>query len=118
MTVVDGVALAAASLQPALAPAAPEAPTVKLDLIGLFVHAAWPIKITIGLLVGSSLLVWIIATLKLIQLSRLRASEYGFQRRARRVATADELFKLAGAHGSAPGARVVGELYSRGPAAQ
>jgi biopolymer transport protein TolQ len=118
MTLLHAVALGVASLQPALAPAASEAPTVKLDLVGLFVHAAWPVKITIGSLIGCSLLVWIIAMLKLMQLARLRASENGFQRRARRVGTADELFKLAGSHGSAPGARVVGELYSRGPAAQ
>jgi biopolymer transport protein TolQ len=100
-------------------PSAPsDAPTVKLDLVGLFAHAAWPVKLTIGLLIGCSLLVWIIAVLKLLQLGRLQVTEYGFQRRARRVGTADELFKIAGAHGSAPGARVVGELYSRGPGAQ
>jgi biopolymer transport protein TolQ len=104
--------------EPAIAPYAADAPTVKLDLVGLFSHAAWPIKITIGMLVGCSLLVWIIAMLKLMQLARLRATEFGFQRRARRVASADDLFKIAGAHGSAPGARVVGELYSRGPGAQ
>jgi biopolymer transport protein TolQ len=118
MRIVEAVSLGAASLQPALSSAAPEAPTVKLDLVGLFVHAAWPVKITIGLLIGCSLLVWVIAMLKLMQLGRLRSTEYGFQRRARRVGTADELFKLAGSHGSAPGARVVGELYSRGPGAQ
>ena len=95
-----------------------EAPTVKLDLIGLFVHAAWPVRITIGLLIGCSLLVWAIAVLKLMQLTRLRMTEYGFQRRTRRVATADELFRIAGAHGSAPGARVVAEIYSRGQGAQ
>jgi biopolymer transport protein TolQ len=99
-------------------PTSADTPTVKLDLIGLFTHAAWPVRITIGLLIACSLLVWIIAMLKLMQLGRLRLTEYGFQRRARRVGTADELFKVAGAHGSAPGARIVGELYSRGPGAQ
>jgi biopolymer transport protein TolQ len=103
---------------PSAAPSPADAPTVKLDLIGLFAHAAWPVKLTIGLLIGCSMLVWIIAVLKLMQLGRLQATEYGFQRRARRVGTADELFKVAGAHGAAPGARVVGELYSRGPVAQ
>jgi biopolymer transport protein TolQ len=92
--------------------------TVKLDIVGLFQHAAWPVKITIGLLVGCSLLVWIIAILKLLQLARLRATESSFQRRARRVGSPDELFKVASAHPSAPGARVIGELYARGVGAQ
>jgi biopolymer transport protein TolQ len=100
------------------AASAPDVPTVRLDLVGLFLHAAWPIKITVGLLVACSLLVWLIAMLKLMQLARLQASEYGFQRLARQVGSADELFEIAGAHGAAPGARVVGELYSRGSGAQ
>jgi biopolymer transport protein TolQ len=88
--------------------------TVKLDLIGLFQHAAWPVKITIGLLVVCSLLVWIIAMLKLLQLARLRATEHGFERRTRSVRSAAELFEIAGgARGGAPGARVLGELYTR-----
>jgi biopolymer transport protein TolQ len=94
-----------------------EVPTVKLDLIGLFQHAAWPIKITIGLLIGCSLLVWIIAVLKLMQLARLRYTERDFDRRARHANTLNELFETARAH-SAPGARVVGALYVRGAGAQ
>jgi biopolymer transport protein TolQ len=93
-----------------------DALTVKLDLVGLFQHAAWPVKITIGLLVVCSLLVWIIAVLKLMQLGRLRATEYGFERRARGAGSAMELFEIAGSRGGAPGARVVGELYSRADA--
>jgi biopolymer transport protein TolQ len=60
-------------LEAAAAPvgATAEGPTVKLDLVGLFTHSAWPIKLTIGLLVGCSLLVWIIAMLKMLQLARL-----------------------------------------------
>lgn len=94
-----------------------EVPTVKLDLVGLFQHAAWPIKITIGLLVGCSLLVWVIAVLKLLQLSRLRYTEKDFERRARHANTLNELFETARAH-NAPGARVVGALYVRGAGAQ
>jgi biopolymer transport protein TolQ len=93
-----------------------EAPTVKLDLIGLFAHAAWPIKLTIAMLVTCSLLVWVIAVLKLMQLGRLRVIEGDFERKARRVSTAHELFEIAGKRGSSPGARVVGELYARGSA--
>jgi len=99
---------------PDAAPNPAEAPTVKLDLVGLFTHAAWPVKLTIGLLIGCSLLVWIIAVLKLMQLGRLRLAEGDFERRARRVQHANDLFELAGPRKGAPGARVVGELYARG----
>jgi biopolymer transport protein TolQ len=93
-----------------------EAPTVKLDLVGLFVHAAWPVRITIGLLIGCSLLVWIIAVLKLMQLSRLRSSERDFDRRTKHARSLNELFESARSHG-APGARVIGTLYVRGAGA-
>ena len=79
-------------LQPSAVPVAPaEAPTVKLDLLGLLQSAAWPVRITVALLVLCSLLVWIIAALKLMQLSRLRSIEGDFERRARRAGTAGEL---------------------------
>jgi biopolymer transport protein TolQ len=97
--------------------AASEAPTVKLDLVGLFHNAAWPIKITIGLLVACSLLVWMIAVLKLMQLARLRMTERDFDRRAMRVTSLDELYEVARSH-RAPGARVIGVLYIRGAGAQ
>ncbi len=99
-------------------PAQAEAPTVKLDLVGLLAHAAWPVKITLGLLVGCSLLVWLISMLKLMQLGRLRSTERDFERRTRPATSAMELFEAAGAaRGSAAGARVVGELYVRGAGA-
>ncbi len=107
----------AASLS-ASSPSPGEAPTVKLDLVGLLGHAAWPVKITIGLLVGCSLLVWIIAMLKLMQLARLRSTERDFERRTRPVTSAMELFEVAGGSRSgSPGARVIGELYVRGAGA-
>jgi biopolymer transport protein TolQ len=101
---------------PVAAPA--EAPTVKLDLVGLLGNAAWPVKITIALLIFCSLVVWVIAVLKLMQLGRLRASENEFERRALRAGSVKELFELAGTRGSAPGARVIGALYVRGSGAQ
>jgi biopolymer transport protein TolQ len=107
---------AAAQAVPVAAPT--EAPTVKLDLVALLGNAAWPVKITIGLLIFCSLLVWIIAALKLMQLGRLHASENDFERRAMRVGSVKELFELAESRGSAPGARVVGALYGRGSGAQ
>jgi biopolymer transport protein TolQ len=94
-----------------------EAPTIKLDLVGLITNAAWPVKITVGLLVVCSLLVWLIAALKLMQLGRLRSSEGDFERKARKAGSAKELFEIASSRASAPGARVVGELYTRGAAA-
>jgi len=94
-----------------------DTPTIRLDLVGLIANAAWPVKITVALLVVCSLLVWIIAALKLMQLGRLRSSEGEFERRARKAGSAKELFEIAGSRSSAPGARVVGELYTRGAAA-
>ena len=92
-----------------------EAPTIKLDLVGLFAHAAWPLKITIGLLAICSILVWLIAVLKLLQLARLMSSQRDFERRARAAGSATELFEIAGgSRGGAPGARVLGEIYARG----
>jgi biopolymer transport protein TolQ len=93
-----------------------DVPTVKLDLVGLFMHASWPIKTTISLLVVCSLLVWVIAVLKLLQLGRLRRAESDFDRRVRNATSLDALFDVARSH-YAPGARVVGELYMRGTGA-
>jgi biopolymer transport protein TolQ len=105
--------------QQAVPVASGEAPTVKLDLAGLFENAAWPVKITIGLLIVCSLLVWAIAVLKGLQVARLRLSQGDFDRKARRASTAKELFDLTGAaRGAAPGARVIAELYNRGQGAQ
>jgi biopolymer transport protein TolQ len=114
MTLLD-MALSVGAI--ADAGSAADAPTVKLDLVGLFMHAAWPIKTTIALLLGCSLLVWIIAVLKLMQLGRLRSVERDFDRRARSANSLGELFEVARSH-QAPGARVIGELYVRGAGAQ
>jgi biopolymer transport protein TolQ len=104
-------------LETAVAVQPAEAPTVKLDIVGLFGNAAWPVKITIAMLVACSLLVWIIAVLKLMQLGRLRSTQGDFEKRARKAGSSQDLFALAGQRASAPGARVVGELYSRGTTA-
>jgi biopolymer transport protein TolQ len=111
MTLIQG----ALGAPPADAPSASDAITVKLDLVGLFVHAAWPVKITIGLLALCSLLVWIIAMLKLMQLARLRMTEHAFERRTRSVGAAAELFEIAsGSRNVSPGSRIIAELYTRG----
>jgi biopolymer transport protein TolQ len=98
-------------------PADADTPTVKLDLIGLSQHAAWPVKITIALLIVCSLLVWMIAVLKLMQLARLRMTERDFDRRTRGVGSLGELYEAARSH-QAPGARIIGALYVRGAGAQ
>jgi biopolymer transport protein TolQ len=100
----------------ALLQASPE-PIAPPDLVGLFQNAAWPLKITIGILIVCSLLVWMIAVLKMLQLSRLSLTERDFDRRTRRAGTPGELFEVAQSH-RAPGARIVGELYHRGGGAQ
>lgn len=95
---------------------APDAVTVKLDLVGMFTHAAWPVRLTIGLLIACSLLVWLIAMLKLLQIARLRFVERDFDRRVRGMPSLEELFDMARGH-SASGARVVSDLCTRGTGA-
>jgi biopolymer transport protein TolQ len=108
-----GAAGAAASAAPAPAPEEGAA-TIKLDLVALLQHASWPVRITVGLLLLASALVWIIAVLKFLQLSRLRASALHFERKARQAATSAELYDLASTTGGgSPGARVLGELFNR-----
>ena len=93
-----------------------EAPTVKLDLVGLFQNAAWPIKTTIALLIGCSLLVWMISVLKLLQLGRLQMIEQDFDRRVRNATSPAELYEASQSRRS-PGARVVAQLFTRAPGA-
>jgi biopolymer transport protein TolQ len=118
MTVLEMTSLLGTDPVPVTMPPLPEAPTVKLDLVGMLGSAAWPVKITIGMLVVCSLLVWIIAALKLMQLGRLRSTENDFERRAMRASSIKELFELAGARAVAPGARVIEALNVRGSGAQ
>ncbi len=98
----------------AFAPEAPAADTkIQLDLVSLLGHASWPVKITVGLLVLASLMVWIISILKFLQLYRLRGSQEDFERAARRSVSAVALYSLVQAAVDAPGARVVKELRAR-----
>jgi biopolymer transport protein TolQ len=93
---------------------APEPKTIQLDPITLLVNASGPVKVTVGLLLLASTLVWVIAVLKWLQLTRLRAAEASFQKDAMRAATGAELFEIAGAHRAAPGGRVIAWLQMRG----
>lgn len=91
----------------------PELVPVKFDAVSLILHASGPVFIVVWLLIAASVLVWVIAILKLLQLARLQQAETKFEREADMAADAEQLFALAGRHDGAPGARVVVELSKR-----
>jgi biopolymer transport protein TolQ len=88
--------------------------SIQLDPVTLLLNASGPVKLTVALLLLASTMVWVIAVLKWLQLSRLRSAEANFQRDAMRASTGAELFEIAGAHRSAPGGRIVAWLQMRG----
>jgi biopolymer transport protein TolQ len=92
---------------------APEPVAIRLDPVELVAHASTPIKVVAALLVVLSTAVWLVAVLKLIHLGRLRASEARFEREALRARHGAELYAVAQAHPSAPGARVLLEVARR-----
>lgn len=93
---------------------APEPAAIQLDPVALLSHASGPVKLTVALLVLASTAVWIVAILKLLQLSRLRAAERRFDGDAARASTANDLFAAAQAHRGAAGGRIVAWLAMRG----
>jgi biopolymer transport protein TolQ len=86
---------------------------IQLDPISLVVHASGPIFVVVWTLVAAALLVWVIAVLKLLQISRLSSAERRFEAEAVQATSADQLFALAHRHADAPGARVVLEISRR-----
>jgi biopolymer transport protein TolQ len=90
-----------------------QAVPIKLDAVSLVLHASGPVFVVVWSLVAAAILVWIIAVMKMLQLSRLSSAQSRFERDAERVTTADQLFGLARRHHGAPGARVVLELAKR-----
>ena len=92
-------------------PTAPVA--IKLDPISLVVHSSGPIFVVVWSLVAAALLVWVIAVLKLLQVTRLSAAERRFEAEAVQATSADQLFALSRRHAEAPGARVVQEIARR-----
>lgn len=90
-----------------------ETATIKLDILALITNASWPVKVTTGVLIFASFLVWIIAALKYFQLGRLRSASLDFERRTRQAANGQDLYELAASTRS-PGARVVHALFARG----
>ncbi len=91
-----------------------ESATIKLDLVTLLTNASWPVRVTTGLLIVATLLVWIIAVLKYIQLARLRSISMSFERRTRGAANGADLYAIAGEARHSPGARVLTALQTRG----
>ena len=98
-------------LQPITTPDAPA--TMKLDLVEMFTNASSPVKVTIGLLVFASALVWIIAVLKYVQLARMRSAAATFEDKARGAANAQELYEVGDSGRDSAGGRIVTELSSR-----
>jgi biopolymer transport protein TolQ len=102
------------SLLSAKAPGTDDASAIKLDLVTLVTHASWPVRITVLILIAASVLVWIVAALKILQVRRLGAAARAFEVRARRAVTSNELYELvATVGGSSAGSRVLSEMFAR-----
>ncbi|MBI4953201.1 MAG: MotA/TolQ/ExbB proton channel family protein [Myxococcales bacterium] len=86
---------------------------IDLNLVDLIANASLPVQIVVGILVAAALFVWIIATLKLLQLGRASRAEARFEHDISLAQSAEEMFDIAAAHESAPGARVVLALARR-----
>jgi len=95
-------------------PTAPaRAVAIKLDPVSLVLHASGPIFVVIWSLVAAALVVWVIAVLKMLQLTRLSVAERRFETEAVQATSADQLYALSRRHRDAPGARVVQEIARR-----
>jgi biopolymer transport protein TolQ len=86
---------------------------IKLDPVSLVMGSSGPVLAVVGLLAAAALVVWIVASLKLLQLGRLARAERAFEREASCATFPEDLFALAHRHAPAPGARVVLELARR-----
>jgi biopolymer transport protein TolQ len=89
---------------------------IKLDPVSLVLHSSGPVFLVVWTLVAASFLVWVIAVLKILQVTRLSAAERRFEVEAAQATSADQLFAVSRRHGDAPGARVVLEIARRGGA--
>jgi biopolymer transport protein TolQ len=94
-------------------PQAAAVTAIKLDPVSLVLHSSGPVFIVVWSLVAAALVVWIIASLKLLQLARLSRAERRFEAEAVQATSADQLFSLSRRHADAPGARVVLEIGRR-----
>jgi biopolymer transport protein TolQ len=94
---------------------APEgnAPTIKLDPVGLLWHASGPVRITVLVLLIAGAGVWMIAVLKLLQTARVRAAERAFEQAGQGATNGHDLYAAAVNHRSSPGGRIVMAIASR-----
>ncbi len=95
-------------------PTAPAtAVAIKLDPVSLVLHSSGPVFFVVWSLVVAALVVWVIAVLKLFQITRLSSAERRFEAEAVQATSPDQLFALSRRHADAPGARVVQEIARR-----
>jgi biopolymer transport protein TolQ len=71
------------------------------------------VLVVLLILIAASALVWVIWTLKALQLGRLRSSNQSFEKNAEGIESGSDLISLALQHRNSPGARVVIELAKR-----
>ncbi len=90
-----------------------EVAAIKLDPVSLVLHSSGPIFVVVWTLMAAALLVWVIATLKILQVGRLSVAERRFETEAVQATSADQLYALSRRHAAAPGARVVMEIARR-----
>jgi biopolymer transport protein TolQ len=81
--------------------------SVDLNPVDLVLHATGPVFAVFWMLVAMAAAVWVIAILKALQLSRMRAGLHAFERDAASLVDAKDLFELARRQPGSPGARVV-----------
>lgn len=95
-------------------PVAAEPVEIHLDAVSLVLNATGPVFFVVWSLVAAAVLVWVVAVMKSLQLSRLARMERTFEAEAALTFEAGQLYALARRHADAPGARVVLELAKRG----
>lgn len=96
-----------------LEPSAEVPVPIQLDPLSLVLHASGPVFVVVWALVLASVIVWLVAVMKALQLARLAASERAFEAEAAQTFEAGQLFALARRTPDAPGARVVLALAKR-----
>jgi biopolymer transport protein TolQ len=101
-----------------LAPSTEVSVPIQLDPLSLVLHASGPVFVVVWSLVLASVLVWLVAVMKALQLARLTASERAFETEAAQAFEAGQLFALARRTPDAPGARVVLALAKRAGSAK
>ena len=90
---------------------------IDFNLLNIFLRASIVVQATIVILLVMSALVWLVALLKIFQVSRIRSRTLSFERAARQATTGADLYELASRGRGSSGGRVLFEIYSRAPSA-